>query len=72
MTTRAPAYASPSDVAAHGPYGPGRTDRPGPLYPFRGRITADGSSGHPAEPGRYRIGPQWSGLQAGGEADSPA
>ncbi|WP_169950949.1 glutathione S-transferase C-terminal domain-containing protein [Microbispora sp. H11081] len=53
MTTQAPAYASPADVAAHGPYGPGRTDRPGPLYPFGGRIAADG--GHPAEPGRYHL-----------------
>lgn len=55
MTTQAPAYASPADVAAHGPYGPGRIDRPGPLYPFQDRITADGSSGHPAEPGRYHL-----------------
>ncbi|WP_211592587.1 hypothetical protein [Microbispora sp. H10836] len=55
MTTQAPAYASPADVAAHGPYGPGRTDRPGPRYPFQGRISADGSGGHPAEPGRYHV-----------------
>ncbi|MBP2707716.1 glutathione S-transferase C-terminal domain-containing protein [Microbispora sp. RL4-1S] len=55
MTTHAPAYASPADVAANGPYGPGRTDRPGPLYPFRGRIAADGSGEYPAEPGRYHL-----------------
>ncbi|MEU6430687.1 glutathione S-transferase C-terminal domain-containing protein [Microbispora sp. NPDC046973] len=54
-TTHAPAFASPADVAAFGPYGPGRTDRPGPLYPFRGRITAGGSGDHPAEPGRYHL-----------------
>ncbi|WP_259405698.1 glutathione S-transferase C-terminal domain-containing protein [Microbispora sp. H10830] len=50
MTTHAPAYASPADVAAFGPYGPGRTDRPGPLYPFRGRITAGGSAATPPSP----------------------
>jgi putative glutathione S-transferase len=26
-----------------------------PVYPFQGRITADGSSGFPAEPGRYHL-----------------
>ncbi|TKK87610.1 glutathione S-transferase [Herbidospora galbida] len=57
MTTHAPAYAGPVDVAAHGPYGPGRLDRVSdrPVYPFQGRITADGSSGFPAEPGRYHL-----------------
>ncbi|GAA4209505.1 glutathione S-transferase C-terminal domain-containing protein [Microbispora amethystogenes] len=55
VSTHAPAYASPADVAAHGPYGPGRTDRPGPLYPFQGRITAGGSGEYPAEPGRYHL-----------------
>ncbi|GAA0966189.1 hypothetical protein GCM10009555_007400 [Acrocarpospora macrocephala] len=35
MTTHAPAYAGPADVAAFGPYGPGRLDRPSdrPVYP---------------------------------------
>lgn len=57
MTTHAPAYAGPADVAAFGPYGPGRLDRQDdrPLYPFQGRISADGSSGYPAEPGRYHL-----------------
>ncbi|HEY7430595.1 MAG TPA: glutathione S-transferase family protein [Streptosporangiaceae bacterium] len=26
-----------------------------PVYPFQGRITADGSSGYPAQPGRYHL-----------------
>jgi glutathionyl-hydroquinone reductase len=29
-------------------------------YPFRGRITADGSSGYPAEPGRYHLYISWA------------
>jgi putative glutathione S-transferase len=29
-------------------------------YPFRGRITADGSSGFPAEPGRYHLYISWA------------
>ncbi|WP_061292981.1 glutathione S-transferase C-terminal domain-containing protein [Herbidospora cretacea] len=57
MTTHAPAFASPADVDAFGPYGPGRLDRrtDRPVYPFQDRITADGSSGYPAEPGRYHL-----------------
>ncbi len=52
MTTHAPAFAGPVDVAAFGPYGPGRLDRrtDRPVYPFQDRITADGSSGYRAEP----------------------
>ncbi|MQY06284.1 glutathione S-transferase C-terminal domain-containing protein [Actinomadura macrotermitis] len=54
-----PAYAGPADVAAHGEYGPGRLDLSAgwnrPRYPFQGRITADGSGGFPAEPGRYHL-----------------
>ncbi|WP_406208329.1 glutathione S-transferase C-terminal domain-containing protein [Kitasatospora sp. NBC_01560] len=53
-------YASPVDTAAHGEYRIIRT--PGderPLYRFNGRITADGSSGHLAEPGRYHIYAGW-------------
>lgn len=58
--TRHPRYASPTDIARYGPYGPGRGVAQGqrfvrPRYPFRDRITADGSSGFPAEPGRYHL-----------------
>jgi len=59
-----PAFASPVDIEAHGPYGPGRVDTSGswkrPRYPFQGRITADGSSGYRAEPGRYHLYIAWS------------
>ncbi|MBL7491033.1 glutathione S-transferase C-terminal domain-containing protein [Frankia sp. AgB1.9] len=58
--TTEPAYASPTDVATHGPYtirrDPADTR---PLYRFTGRITADGSSGFPAEPGRYHLYSGW-------------
>ena len=62
MTTsaEAPVYASPVDYDKYGVYGAtalkkenGGWDRG--LYPFQGRITADGSSGYPAEPGRYHL-----------------
>ena len=48
------------DYETYGHYGPGRGFDPGttfqrPRYPFQGRITADGSSGYPAEPGRYHL-----------------
>ncbi|MEV8635821.1 glutathione S-transferase C-terminal domain-containing protein [Streptosporangium sp. NPDC051023] len=46
-------YASPVDLDAHGRYRPG--DRPGPRYPFQGRITDDGAGEFPAEPGRYHL-----------------
>ncbi|GLW07241.1 hypothetical protein Misp01_23710 [Microtetraspora sp. NBRC 13810] len=56
-------YATPADVQVHGPYGPGRFDAAPrgvrALYPFHGRITADGSSGFRAEPGRYHIYSAW-------------
>jgi glutathionyl-hydroquinone reductase len=56
MTT----YASPADTAVHGEYRinllPG-DERP--LYRFDGRITADGSSGYLAEPGRYHLYAGW-------------
>ena len=50
--------ASPVDFGKFGPYLP--KNRAGELLrrtepAFRGRITADGSSGHPAEPGRYQL-----------------
>lgn len=63
--TPAPAYASPVDYEAYGLYGPGRGFDQGqksfqrPRYRFQGRITADGSSGYPAEPGRYHLYISW-------------
>ena len=55
-----PRYASPADTATYGEYrivrAPGDTR---PLYRFTGRITADGSSGFPAEPGRYHLYAGW-------------
>jgi putative glutathione S-transferase len=53
-------FASPVDVATYGEYRIARA--PGdirPLYRFTGRITADGSSGLAAEPGRYHIYAGW-------------
>ena len=63
-TTPAPQYASPVDYDTYGPYGPGRGFDRGqewrrPRYRFQGRITADGSSGFPAEPGRYHLYISW-------------
>ncbi len=59
--------ASPVDFSAYGDYGdisPPGGKRPAefvrPAYPFRGRITADGSSGYPAEPGRYHLYISWA------------
>jgi glutathionyl-hydroquinone reductase len=53
-------YASPVDTATHGVY---RIHRAAgderPVYRFDGRITADGSSGFTAEPGRYHIYAGW-------------
>jgi putative glutathione S-transferase len=62
--TQAPRYASPVDYDAYGQYGPGRGFDQGqafqrPRYRFQGRITADGSSGYPAEPGRYHLYISW-------------
>src|SRR5580693_4943096 len=59
-----PAYASPVDFGRYGHYGQGRGFEPGqafqrPRYRFRGRITADGSSGYRAEPGRYHLYIAW-------------
>src|ERR1700735_4821560 len=69
MTTTAeraasPRYASPVACGAYGQYGAGRGFDQGqafqrPRYPFRGRITADGSSGYRAEPGRYHLYISW-------------
>ena len=62
--------ASPVDFAAFGDYGDFRRNQPAArsagrefvraAYPFRGRITADGSSGYPAEPGRYHLYISWA------------
>ena len=62
MTRTAP-VASPVDFATYGDYGDylakKRAATDGtfvrPVYPFQGRITADGSSGFPAEAGRYHL-----------------
>jgi putative glutathione S-transferase len=64
--------ASPVDFTVYGDYGdfrpkqqqPAGKSRPGEFvraaYPFQGRITADGSSGFPAEPGRYHLYISWA------------
>jgi glutathionyl-hydroquinone reductase len=70
-TTQQAGGASPVDFAAFGDYGDylrkqmaeaGR--KPGEFvrapYPFQGRITADGSSGYPAVPGRYHLYISWA------------
>jgi glutathione S-transferase/putative glutathione S-transferase len=59
-----PPHASPVDYDAYGLYGPGRGFDKGksfqrPIYRFQGRITADGSSGYPAAPGRYHLYISW-------------
>jgi glutathionyl-hydroquinone reductase len=63
--------ASPADFGAFGDYGDYLAQRRPPAagrrgefvraaYPFRGRITADGSSGYPAGPGRYHLYISWA------------
>jgi putative glutathione S-transferase len=63
--------ASPVDFATFGDYGDyvAKRARPAPAkqgefvrpaYPFQGRITADGSSGFPAEAGRYHLYISWA------------
>ena len=64
MTT-AIRVASPADFDRYGPYGvKSRPAADGGFqrapYLFRGRITADGSSGFPAEPGRYHLYVSWA------------
>jgi putative glutathione S-transferase len=59
MTSTAP-VASPVDFSEYGDYSVKAPARPDgafirPLYPFQGRITADGSSGFPAQAGRYHL-----------------
>ena len=62
--TSAPRYASPVDYETFGVYGPGRGFEKGqgfqrPQYRFQGQITADGSSGYRADPGRYHLYISW-------------
>jgi len=63
--------ASPVDFGRYGDYGDYLAKRRQPAasqpgefvrapYPFRGRITADGSSGYRAEPGRYHLYISWA------------
>ena len=68
-TTQHAGGASPVDFDAFGDYGDFRRRRaaapnPGefvrPAYPFQGRISADGSSGYPAVPGRYHLYISWA------------
>src|SRR5262244_2375404 len=59
MTRTAP-MASPVDFDEYGDYTPKVLPSTAqefvrPRYPFQGRITADGSSGFPAEAGRYHL-----------------
>jgi glutathionyl-hydroquinone reductase len=59
-------YASPVDYDRYGRYGDSKAQgfQAGagfhrPRYRFQGRITADGSSGYRAEPGRYHLYVAW-------------
>jgi glutathionyl-hydroquinone reductase len=70
MTATWQGGASPADFAAFGDYGDHQPRRPAaggpegaferPAYPFRDRITADGSSGYPAQAGRYHLYISWA------------
>ena len=58
--TSTAAVASPVDFAEYGDYMVNAPVRPDgafvrPLYRFTGRVTAEGSSGYRAEPGRYHL-----------------
>ncbi|MCM3884359.1 glutathione S-transferase C-terminal domain-containing protein [Frankia sp. R82] len=58
--TTSASYASPTDVATYGAYTINQDPAdPRPLYRFTGRLTADGSSGYRAEPGRYHVYSGW-------------
>src|SRR6201997_2471073 len=67
-TTQQAGGASPVDFATFGDYGDFRRKQPQPAtgefvrpaYPFRGRITADGSSGYPAVADRYHLYISWA------------
>jgi len=61
--------ASPVDFETYGDYGSRLRSKlqegqaaefSRPAYPFQGRITADGSSGYPAEAGRYHLYISWA------------
>ena len=60
MTGTTAAVASPVDLTRYGEYTV-KTTAPAdgsfhrPVYPFTGRVTADGTSGYLAEPGRYHL-----------------
>src|ERR1700716_3507776 len=72
MTTTQQGGASPVDFETFGDYGDFKRKQPAqaavpkpgefvrPAYPFQGRITADGSSGYPAVPGRYHLYISWA------------
>jgi glutathionyl-hydroquinone reductase len=56
----AAAVASPVDFETYGDYRVKAPPHAGgafvrPLYPFQGRVSADGSAGYPAEAGRYHL-----------------
>ena len=60
MTGTTAAVASEVDFARYGAYTVKRTAPADggfqrPVYPFTGRVTADGASGYRAEPGRYHL-----------------
>jgi len=58
--TASPRYASPADPQTYGEYRYQRTPSdPRPLYRFAGRISTDGSTEFPAEPGRYHLYAGW-------------
>jgi glutathionyl-hydroquinone reductase len=58
--TATPRYATPVDTAVHGEYRfTRRPDDPRPLYRYSGRISTDGSTPFPAEPGRYHLYAGW-------------
>src|SRR5262245_33890054 len=69
-TTTQAGGASPVDFTTYGNYGDFRPKKTAAAavkgefvraaYPFQGRITADGSSGYPAEPGRYHLYISWA------------
>jgi len=58
--------ASPVDFETYGDYGAPPEDSAPPTrfrrgrYPFQGRISADGSTGYKAEPGRYHLYVSWA------------
>lgn len=64
---RAAGGASPVDFDTYGDYGSYKKGEEKPPdefvrapYPFRGRISADGSSGYPAQAGRYHLYISWA------------